>query len=129
MREACAQAHDGHPQWVLACPKSFPTPPLTDPFFLPQLKGQAQGNSEELTCLLLFNRMQALSDLDELGGSQACRKLAGNIKAYIAMVSEWAGGDASGLEEGAKVGSLPLSLQQCAPNGFQKVLLQQGQNH
>ncbi|XP_061454488.1 tumor necrosis factor ligand superfamily member 10-like [Rhineura floridana] len=53
-----------------------------------KLKAQAQGSSEELRCLLLLNGLQELSDLEELIGSQACLKLAGNIKDYVTMVTE-----------------------------------------
>ncbi|XP_048369970.1 tumor necrosis factor ligand superfamily member 10-like [Sphaerodactylus townsendi] len=53
-----------------------------------KLKAQAQGSSKEGHCLLLLSRMQELSDLDELIGNQSCLKLASNIKAYIAMVTE-----------------------------------------
>ncbi|XP_072837516.2 tumor necrosis factor ligand superfamily member 10 [Pogona vitticeps] len=48
-----------------------------------KLKAQAQGNSEELRCLLLLNRVQ---DLEELVGNQSCLKLAGRIKDYVATV-------------------------------------------
>nr|XP_020651487.1 tumor necrosis factor ligand superfamily member 10-like [Pogona vitticeps] len=58
-------------------------PPTTAPPFLSQLKAQAQGNSEELRCLLLLNRVQ---DLEELVGNQSCLKLAGRIKDYVATV-------------------------------------------
>ncbi|XP_053129775.1 tumor necrosis factor ligand superfamily member 10-like [Hemicordylus capensis] len=53
-----------------------------------KLKSQAQGSSEDLRCLLLLNRLQELTDLEELMGNQACLKLAGNIKDYVAMVTE-----------------------------------------
>ncbi|XP_062998026.1 tumor necrosis factor ligand superfamily member 10-like [Elgaria multicarinata webbii] len=53
-----------------------------------KLKAQAQGSSEELRCLLLLNRQQELSDLEELIGSRSCLKLAGSIKEYVTMVTE-----------------------------------------
>uniref|UniRef100_A0A7M4EVR9 Tumor necrosis factor ligand superfamily member 10 n=1 Tax=Crocodylus porosus TaxID=8502 RepID=A0A7M4EVR9_CROPO len=46
------------------------------------LKAQTQGSSEELRCLQLINRLQEISDLEELIGNQSCLKLASSIQSY-----------------------------------------------
>ncbi|XP_006274189.3 tumor necrosis factor ligand superfamily member 10 [Alligator mississippiensis] len=53
-----------------------------------KLKAQTQGSSEELRCLQLINRLQEISDLEELIGNQSCLKLASSIKSYVTMVTE-----------------------------------------
>ncbi|KAM6427479.1 tumor necrosis factor ligand superfamily member 10-like [Liasis olivaceus] len=53
-----------------------------------KLKAQAQGHSEELRCLQLLNRLQELSELEDLMSSQPCFKLALSLKDYVATVTE-----------------------------------------
>ncbi|XP_070808149.1 tumor necrosis factor ligand superfamily member 10-like [Pituophis catenifer annectens] len=53
-----------------------------------KLKAQTQGTSEELRCLQLLNRLQELSELEELMSSQPCFKLALGIQDYVAMITE-----------------------------------------
>ncbi|KAJ7310348.1 hypothetical protein JRQ81_007257 [Phrynocephalus forsythii] len=85
-----------------------------------KLKAQAQGSSEELRCLTLLNRLQDLSDWEELVSNQACLKLAGSIKDYMAMVmkeevrqmaqqgaSEKAGNSSEGQPANRRPGSRP----------------------
>lgn len=50
------------------------------------------GNTEELRCLQLLNRLQDLSELEDLASSQPCFKLALGIKDYVATVSPGKGG-------------------------------------
>ncbi|XP_026572406.1 tumor necrosis factor ligand superfamily member 10-like [Pseudonaja textilis] len=53
-----------------------------------KLKAQTQGTSEELRCLQLLNRLQELSELEELMSTQPCFKLALGIQDYVAMITE-----------------------------------------
>lgn len=81
------------PEWAEQREAPFPpaatTPwhPSPDPSAFPsQLKAQTQGTSEELRCLQLLNRLQELSELEELMSSQPCFRLALGIQDYVAMV-------------------------------------------
>ncbi|XP_013923110.1 PREDICTED: tumor necrosis factor ligand superfamily member 11 [Thamnophis sirtalis] len=53
-----------------------------------KLKAQTQGTSEELRCLQMLNRLQELSELEELMSSQPCFKLALGIQDYVATITE-----------------------------------------
>ncbi|XP_060612131.2 tumor necrosis factor ligand superfamily member 10-like [Anolis sagrei] len=55
---------------------------------LGKLKAEAQGTSEELRCLVLLNRLQDLSNWEELVGNQSCLKMASSIRNYVTGVTE-----------------------------------------
>uniref|UniRef100_A0A8C5SZP0 Tumor necrosis factor ligand superfamily member 10 n=1 Tax=Laticauda laticaudata TaxID=8630 RepID=A0A8C5SZP0_LATLA len=99
--QACTKPPSPSCPWLLSPPSlasqsHLPPPrccyhlgPPPDPsVFPPQLKAQTQGTSEELRCLQLLNRLQELSELEELMSTQPCFKLALGIQDYVAMITE-----------------------------------------